>query len=399
MPVRATKRGAERTPLDIDCDVLICGASFAGLTVARELATAIGPDGRRPDVVVVDRYEIGERQTSACAVPLPWLEAMGLTGALRQTFPSIVARTPRDRFSWVLPQPFATFDYRALCELLAAQGDFRFETAKVEGRGAAESVVRARVATAAESETGSVGTTAPDRITVLTDRGPIRAPLVVDALGWRRVLAPAGEAEIQPPDAYLSRGLEVHPDGTGDELELFLDRRYAPAGYGWSFPAGDEVRVGVGSFDPHHHVKDPTLRLTADVDREPHGFQGNWIPHRLRPATGDGIYFVGDSAGHCLPLSAEGIRPAFFFGLALGNELRMVHEGRQTREQALRRYAAISARHEPAYTWLLRLQRSVGHIVPHERLATRLLGTLTAHGLQRRAWGRYLGIMPATNPD
>ena len=38
MPVRATKRGEERTPLDGEYDVLICGASFAGLAVARELA-------------------------------------------------------------------------------------------------------------------------------------------------------------------------------------------------------------------------------------------------------------------------------------------------------------------------------------------------------------------------
>src|SRR5256885_10618626 len=37
-PVRKTKRGAERTPLSGEADVLICGASFAGLAVARELA-------------------------------------------------------------------------------------------------------------------------------------------------------------------------------------------------------------------------------------------------------------------------------------------------------------------------------------------------------------------------
>src|SRR3712207_6760193 len=39
MPSRATKRGAERTPFPSGarCDVLICGASFAGLAVAREL--------------------------------------------------------------------------------------------------------------------------------------------------------------------------------------------------------------------------------------------------------------------------------------------------------------------------------------------------------------------------
>ena len=38
MPVRATKRGAERTPLHADWDVIVCGASFAGLAVCRELA-------------------------------------------------------------------------------------------------------------------------------------------------------------------------------------------------------------------------------------------------------------------------------------------------------------------------------------------------------------------------
>ena len=36
MPIRATKRGDQRTRLDLDADVLVCGASFAGLTVARE---------------------------------------------------------------------------------------------------------------------------------------------------------------------------------------------------------------------------------------------------------------------------------------------------------------------------------------------------------------------------
>jgi len=38
MPNRATKRRCRSaTSLGRDCDVLICGASFAGLTLAREL--------------------------------------------------------------------------------------------------------------------------------------------------------------------------------------------------------------------------------------------------------------------------------------------------------------------------------------------------------------------------
>ena len=130
-----------------------------------------------------------------------------------------------------------------------------------------------------------------------------------------------GGEPIQPPDAYLSRGLEVHPDGAGDDLEIWIDRKYVPAGYGWSFPADGEVRVGVGSFDPRFHVKDTTVQLAEDLDREPVGYQGNWIPHRIREATEDGIFFTGDSAGHCLPLTAEGIRTALYFGIACGREL------------------------------------------------------------------------------
>jgi menaquinone-9 beta-reductase len=70
---------------------------------------------------------------------------------------------------------------------------------------------------------------------------------------------------VQPPDALLSRGLEVHPFGGGADLEVWIDRNYVPAGYGWSFPAGEEVRIGVGSFDPRFHVREPTVRLAEDL--------------------------------------------------------------------------------------------------------------------------------------
>ena len=83
------------------------------------------------------------------------------------------------------------------------------------------------------------------------------------------------------------------------------------------------------------------MRLTEDLERDAVRYQGNWIPHKLRSATGDGVFFVGDSAGHCLPLTAEGIRTAFYFGIACGRELRRTVEGRSTPETALRRYARL----------------------------------------------------------
>ena len=331
MPTRLTKRGAERTSLAGDYDVIVCGASFAGLTVARQLA---GIDAR---VLVLDRYEVGERQTSACAAPTEWLEAMGLAGSIRQTFPDLVVHTPHVSRKLRLPFSFSTFDYRELCAQLFEGTGAQFETAKVEGR--AEPL-----------------DPAPSRqVRIATDRGELSAPLVVDCLGWRRVLDL--DDGYQPPDAPLSRGLEVHPGGDSDELEIWIDRSYVPAGYGWSFPARDEVRIGIGSFDPRFHVKEPTVRLAEDLESEAVGYQGNWIPHRLRPATGGNVFFAGDSAGHCLPLTAEGIRTAFYFAIACGNELRAVLSGRQTRERALARYGAFSDAHAWKFDWMLNTQK------------------------------------------
>jgi flavin-dependent dehydrogenase len=339
MPRRSTKRGADRTALGGDYDAIICGASFAGLAVARELAGA--------RVLLLDRYDIGERQTSACAAPTEWLTALGLGGSMRQTFDRLVLHTPHGTARFPLPWTFSTFDYPALCEQLDAQNDAEFETAKVEGR--------------APARDGLIG--------VRTDRGDVSAPLVVDGLGWRRVLGSDG---FQPPEAPLSRGLEVHPGGASGELEIWIDRSIVPAGYGWSFPAADEVRVGVGSFDPRFHVKEPTVDLAGRLQRDAVRYQGNWIPHKLRPAVDRDVFFAGDSAGHCLPLTAEGIRTAFYFGIAAGRELRAVIEGRTTREAALRRYAAFSAEHEWKFKWMLRAQRFVPRVPPRAlSLATR----------------------------
>jgi flavin-dependent dehydrogenase len=358
MPVRATKRGAERTPLGGEWDVLVCGASFAGLAVARELRAT------RARVLVVDRYEIGERQTSACAAPTEWLENMGLGASIRQTFGELVVHTPKITARWPLPWTFSTFDYRHLCRLLWAQsGDAEFETAKVDGR------------------TGT---------TIHTDRGDLKAPLIVDALGWRRVLS--NGPTIQPPDARMSRGLEVHPAGTSPDLELWIDPRYVSPGYGWSFPAGDEVRVGVGSFDPRLHVKEPTLDLVGDVGRTPDGWQGNWIPHWLRPATEDGVFFAGDSAGHCLPLTAEGIRTALYFGIAAGRELRHVIEGRQDVTTALRRYREFSEQHAWKFRWMFRVQQSVKRL--HGAPADRMLKAFEGPKLSRWAFNHYINVAP-----
>ena len=277
--------------------------------------------------------------------------------------------TPHGRVRYRLPWSWSSFDYRELSRTLWAQaGDARFETAKVEGR------------VPGAGDDGDVA--------VVTDRGTLRAGLVVDALGWRRVLA---DPHVQPPDAPLSRGLEVHPhrDGpAGDALDVWVERDLVRRGYGWRVPAGGEARIGVGSYAPRDHVRAPTEALAGRLGEDAERWQGNWFPHRLRAATEEGVFCVGDSAGQCFPLSGEGIRTAFYFGIACGRELARVLAGDADRAEALARYAAFHDAHAPAFRRALRLQRVLPALPP--RLLTAVLHGLRPQPLVDRAFGWYL---------
>ncbi|MGZ6645516.1 MAG: NAD(P)/FAD-dependent oxidoreductase, partial [Solirubrobacteraceae bacterium] len=103
------------------------------------------------------------------------------------------------------------------------------------------------------------------------------------------------------------------------------------------------------------------------------------------------VMYVGDSAGHCFPLSGEGIRTAFYFGIAAGRELRAVLAGAKTRERAFADYAAFHDAHAAAFRRALRLQRLVPALPPRVlTLALRALGAGGRGFLVDRVFGWYL---------
>ena len=237
-----------------------------------------------------------------------------------------------------LPWSWSAFDYRELCALLWAQcGDARFETAKVDGARAAGR-----------------------RIAVRTDRGDLAR-----AARRRRARLAARarpSPHYQPPDAPLSRGLEVHPartTATATRSTSGSSASLVRRGYGWRVPAGGEARIGVGSYDPRQHVREPTDRARRAPRRaEPCASRATGSRTACaRPTDGD-VFFVGDSAGHCFPLSGEGIRTAFYFGIAAGRELRAVLAGEQDRASARSRATPPStSATRRAFRRALRLQR------------------------------------------
>ena len=149
-------------------------------------------------------------------------------------------------------------------------------------------------------------------------------------------------------------------------------------GYGWNFPAGDHARCGVGAFERVGAAgADAGACAGSRRSAQPVRRHGGVIPHLLRAPVAGGVLFVGDAAGHCLPLSAEGIRAAVYFGTAAGRLVGASLRGELARAEALRRYAALHEAEARHYAKLLRAQRRIPEIAP------RTLGTL-AHALTVR---------------
>ena len=337
-------------------DCVVVGASFAGLACAREL--------RGRDVVLLDRRPIGDGETSACAAPLATVEWLGAGDAVVDVQETVGIYVLGRRHEVRLPEPYCTFDYRMLCEALARDAGVRFRRARVVA-----------------------GTS---RAVRLADGSEVRARHVVDAAGWRRVLDPAGPLASEAPG--LSYGAEEHvtyPDAlAADGLQIYVHRDLVRRGYGWNFPAGDHARAGLGSF-----VRAP-LSPGLEALRRRDGLgaaasrQGGVIPHRLRPPVVEGVLYVGDSAGHCLPLTAEGIRCAAYFGTAAGRLIAAALDGRIARDEALRRHAALHERDRGHYERLLRFQDLLPTLPPR---ALEGIGRLVGlRALGTRVTRRYL---------
>lgn len=346
-------------------DCVIVGASFAGLAAARPLR------GRR--VLLLDREPIGDHPTSACALPLRTARWLGVEESILATERHLRLEVAGHSHRMPLPEPFAVVDYAAACHLLAAQTDAEVRIARVRARE-------------------------DDRV-LLDDGSAAVGSFLIDASGWRRILDAAGPVNGNATDLVI--GSEDHapvdPEAPTDGLAFYVERDLVAAGYGWSFPAGDHVRAGVATF-----ARDP-LRPALDALRHrdrlapARARQGGAIACVPRPPVDGPVLFAGDAAGHCLPLSLEGIRTAAYFGTAAGRLVRAALDGEIDPDALAARYRTLhddAARH---FQRLLAAQRAIPRLPP---VALRALGDILAEPrLQRRIVLRYLRqLRPETLP-
>jgi digeranylgeranylglycerophospholipid reductase len=286
-------------------DVLVAGGGPAGLAVAAEVAR------QGLSVLLVEREE---------EIGVPVHTSGG-------TAPATVARhgIPRELYHpittlrFVGPASAAVFSYeQPVLVIIDVRGTYQFLASRAESLGA-------------QVETGTVA-----RKPILAADGTVEglfvehegelaerpARVVVDATGYRAAISKL--AGLHAGFDRFGVGAEVEliaPRCRQDEVVLIVGSRYAPAGYGWVFPWGqDRVRVGVGVHhgdvrsNPRDHLDlllEEAGRLGVDLDgaKRVEDHFGLIPAHSLPPQfSGRGIMAVGDAACQATLVVGEGIR-------------------------------------------------------------------------------------------
>lgn len=343
-------------------DVVVVGGSFAGLAVASRL---------RGNVLIVDKEPLGTHQVSACGTFLSVPRTLGLLDSVIEASERALIHAPGVP-AYELEDALCTLDYERFCRGLLAQSPALFVQASFQGLE---------------------GT--PLEPVVRTSEGRFAARYVVDASGWRAVVASSLKPGFVDRSA-LSYGLETECEYRADSFYFWLDRKLIEDGVGWIFPAGERSRVGLASYRGESIKATRVAEFLRVAGAGPSSFHGGFFPSGLRAGAVGPVFLVGDSAGQCLPLTGEGIRPALYFGQICGDLLRRVMDGNLSPRQAIVAQRQVGERFRWHYRFLALAQRRVPSLP--SPLLHGLLSVLEAPRVGRWCLRRYVGAMPLQPP-
>ncbi|HEX5478892.1 MAG TPA: geranylgeranyl reductase family protein [Dehalococcoidia bacterium] len=295
-------------------DAIVVGAGPAGSTAARDLARS----GAR--VLLLDRATFPREKPCGGGITT---RADGATDidlapvTEREIYGVRVSVNMGARFDRTSPHLLARMTQRSrldefLVEQAAAAGvDFR-DAAPVRAIESDRATMRVRV-----------------------NGDAYEAPVLIGADG---VNGPASKALGLTPLSEHAVAFETNYPADERTMEAWsrfiaLDLAGIPGGYGWVFPKGDHLNIGVGGWKS----VGPTLRkrlarLCAYYgfdERRLFGFRGYQLPLRRDgvPITRGAAALVGDAACLVDPLSGEGIWAAFVSGRLAAEEARRYLRG------------------------------------------------------------------------
>jgi geranylgeranyl reductase family protein len=281
----------------MDYDAIVVGAGPAGSTLARILA------GSGVRVLLLDRAAFPRDKPCGGGVSLRAASclSLNLSSVTEQTiFDVLVAYRLGKSFRRHYPQPLVYMTQRCrldafLVEQAAATGVQFHDGEPVRGIEVSDR-----------------------RVIVRTEKGTYTARVLAGADGANGIV---GRSTGTAPRTALALALEgkvPFPQGVPERWQgtLALHLGGLPGGYGWVFPKGDHLNVGVGAwrwFAPNlrEHLAALCRRygFPSDALREVRGYH---LPLRRpgSPITCGPVLSVGDAAGLVDPLSGEGIHAA-----------------------------------------------------------------------------------------
>jgi geranylgeranyl reductase len=141
-----------------------------------------------------------------------------------------------------------------------------------------------------------------------------RARAVIGADGARSLVARQCLPQEQVPCVSAYHEIVEAPgeDFDGERCDVWYQGRLSPDFYGWVFPHGDKVSVGVGTAQRGFSLRGATRELRAAAGLEGAATvrcEGAPIPMRPRKRWDDGrgVLLAGDASGVVAPASGEGI--------------------------------------------------------------------------------------------
>ncbi|NIO05571.1 MAG: hypothetical protein GTN74_13470 [Proteobacteria bacterium] len=307
-------------------DVIIAGASFAGLSVASQV---------RGKVLLVDKYDIGTFQISACGAPYDVIKDIGCEDSILQISDTFSFHVNNKIIDIQLEKPYCTFSFAKFCHILNSKNNADFLKAKIVG-------VKKR---------GGL-------FTLYTSKGDFSSGIIADATGWRASVA----EKLSPGYVHrdmLSFGIETEVPYQCKTFHFFYEPDLIQEGVGWIFPCGEFSRIGVASYIGQRKLMGKLDSLLGRFNQKRQRVHGGFFCYCLKEPVVEGVFVVGCAQGQTLPLTGEGIRKCITYGIRCGEIIQQIVDGELDLREGQNEYSRFALRAKRGYDFLLKVQNGL----------------------------------------